>query len=171
VAASGVPVLVYAWGTVEGPAIELLTQVAAAVWSGFPEPQPEEIPEAVAQGLVTIQPLPDAAPENAAASAKAAKTWADLPPQEQQIHLRAQRFARVHVAEMRLSHGDAVQSGRARRNLYDALQPSIDAARDAFHARFFTCPSMVDYLDLELTRTLAHEDPDLLGKSYPGPLV
>jgi hypothetical protein len=30
---------------------------------------------------------------------------------------------------------------------------------------------MVDYLHLELTRTLANEDPDLLGSTYPGPLV
>src|SRR5439155_709302 len=38
VAVSGdVPALVYAWGAVEGPAIELLTQAAAAVWSGFHE--------------------------------------------------------------------------------------------------------------------------------------
>jgi len=30
---------------------------------------------------------------------------------------------------------------------------------------------MVDYLHLELLRTLANDDSDLLGKDYPGPLV
>ena len=85
---------------------------------------------------------------------------------------RAQRFARVQVAEMRLFEADAVQTGRARRNLYDALRPSIDAARESFRNQFFTsCASMVDYLDRELERTLANDDPNLLGKTYPGPLV
>ena len=31
---------------------------------------------------------------------------------EQQIHLRAQRFARVQAGEMRLYHADVVQVGR-----------------------------------------------------------
>jgi hypothetical protein len=170
-AAEPAPALVYAWGTVQGPVIELLTQVAAAVWTSLPvlQPEPEPEPEVVPAPpleLVTIAPAPvvDSAPKTASA-------WNDLAPAEQQLHLRAQRFARVHVAEMRLQHADRVQTGRSRRDIYAALREPIDAARKAFYAQFFTCPSMVDYLDLELTRTLAHEDPELLGRSYPGPLV
>ena len=30
---------------------------------------------------------------------------------------------------------------------------------------------MVDYLHLELLRTLANDDADLLGSEYPGPMV
>jgi hypothetical protein len=154
-----VPALIYAWGSVQGSAIELLGQVAAAVWGGIPEPVP-------APGLVRILP---AAP---AASPAPAASWDSLPSEEQQVHLRAQRFARVQVAEMRLFEADAVQSGRAQRSLYEALRKSIDAAREIFRKTFFaSCASMVDYLDLELTRTLANDDPDLLGKTYPGPLV
>jgi hypothetical protein len=112
--------------------------------------------------LVTIEPAP----------AQPASAWDRLPLEEQRIHLRAQRFARVHVAEMRLFQADAVQAGRTGRNLYDALRQSIDAAREAFHQSFFApCPSMVDYLHLELVRTLANDDPDLLGNNYPGPMV
>ena len=73
---------------------------------------------------------------------------------------------------MRLDHTEAVQSGRARRDLYKALRLPVDEARQTFRAEFFVpCPSMVDYLHLELTRTLANDDPDLLGSDYPGPLV
>ena len=166
------PALVYAWGTVQGPAIELLTQVAAAVWSVVsppqPEPEPEPEPEPLPE-LVTIAPAPaEAVPVS---TEKSASKWEDLSPAEQQVHLKAQRFARVQVAEMRLQHADGVQSGRTRRDLYGVLREPIEAARTAFRAQFFTCPSMVDYLDLELTRTLAHDDPELLGQSYPGPLV
>jgi len=164
----GVGALVYTWGVVQSPAVELLAQVAAAVWAAMPEPkaEPEPVPEPVAE-LVTIAPAPPAP----AAAAKPASKWSELPSAEQQIHLRAQRFARVHIAEIRLQHADAVKSGRARRNIYDALRQPIDSAREVFHAQFFQCPSMVDYLDLELTRTLANEDPELLGQSYPGPLI
>jgi hypothetical protein len=92
--------------------------------------------------------------------------------EEQRVHLRAQRFARVEAAAMRLQEGTAVQAGRLRRNLYEALRGRIDAARELFRKDFFAnCPSMVDYLHLELVHTLANDDAELLGKDYPGPMV
>ena len=150
VAGERVPALLYAWGSVQGAALELFTQLAAAVWSGL---RP-------AEDLVSIAP------------AKAAPAWESLSAEEQQLHLRAQRFARVQVAEIRLFETDAVQSGRSRRELYNALQKRIDAARQSFRTTFFiSCPSMVDYLHLELVRTLANDDAEALGKDYPGPMV
>jgi acyl-CoA reductase-like NAD-dependent aldehyde dehydrogenase len=151
-----VPALLYAWGSVQGPAMELLTQVTGAAWTAMPEPS------APALELVTIQPAPS----------QPASAWDRLPPEEQRIHLRAQRFARVETAEMRLFQGDAVRAGRAGRDLYGTLRNSIDAARDAFRLSFFApCSSMVDYLHLELVHTLANDDPDLLGNNYSGPMV
>lgn len=144
--------LLYAWGMVEGSALELLSQLAAAVWTILPAPA----------DLVSIAPTASAQPT----------AWDKLSAEEQQLHLRAQRFARVQVAEMRLYETDAVQSGRAQRDLYEALRERIDKARDAFRRSFFVAsPSMVDYLHLELVKTLAQDDPDALGKDYPGPLV
>jgi len=154
-----VPALIYVWGMVQGPAVELLTQVAAAMWSAIPEP-------VAGSQLIGIAPAPTAP------TPEPAMTWESLSGEDQQIHLRAQRFARVQVAEMRLFEADAVQSGRAQRNLYEALRKPIDTARETFRNQFFApCANMVDYFDLELTRTLANDDPDLLGKTYPGPLV
>jgi len=81
-------------------------------------------------------------------------------------------FARVQTAELRLHEADAVQAARAQRRVYDALQSQIDAARESFRRSFFEpCASMVDYLHLELVRTLANDDLELLGKNYPGPMV
>jgi len=159
VAGEKVAALVYCWGTVQVAALELLAQVASAMWSAIPVPPPR---------LVSIAMAADPPP----VQAKPAAAWQELPPAEQQIHLRAQRFARVQAAEMRLYHAEVVQVARGRRNLYEALRQPIDDARQAFRTRFFAgCPSMVDYLHLELTRTLANDDPDLLGSTYPGPLV
>jgi hypothetical protein len=167
VAGDRVTVLVYAWGTVQGPAIELLTQVASSVWAALTEPaEPEPVApaEPAASELVTIAPAP--------AQPKPAVSWDQLPLEEQRVHLRAQRFARVQVSEMRLFKPDAVQSGRADHELYRALRSEIDGARATFRANYFpACPSMLDYLHLELVRTLANDNPELLGGDYPGPLV
>jgi len=152
-----VPVLLYCWGAVQGPALEMLTQVAAAVWDSLMVPEPPQ--------LVTIAPAVPAAPVPVSA-------WDALPGNDQAIHLRAQRSARVRVAEMRLREPAAVQSGRTQRNLYGALRSRIDDARVTFRQSYFApCSSMVDYLHVELVRTLANDDPELLGKDYPGPLV
>lgn len=161
-----VPAILYCWGQVQGPALEMLAQVASATWDDLLQPEPSP--------LVTIAPSVSPAPavETPAAVVDKASSWDDLSQEEQATHLRAQRFARVQVAEMRLRNGAAVQSGRAERNLYDALRARIDETRVTFREKFFApCSSMVDYLHLELVRTLAHDDADLLGKDYPGPLV
>jgi hypothetical protein len=157
--AEAVPALLYAWadspGQAQNSALELLAQVAAAAWR-------------------TLLPPPSAAPPlvNIAAAEKPANPWEALSAQDQQTHLRAQRYARVQVAEMRLRHAAAIHTGRVRRSLYQSLRDPIDAARAAFRKEFFAkCPTMVDYLHLELTRTLANDDADLLGKDYPGPMV
>jgi hypothetical protein len=98
------------------------------------------------------------------------------PPQfdrePQGIDLRAQRFARVKVAEIQLYHAPAVKAGRAARDLYAMLQPQIDAARSAFQEMFLTqgC-KITDYFHGELVRTLANEDSTLLGPTYPGPMA
>jgi len=127
------------------------------VWSARP-PAPE--------GLVPIEPV------ERPAVPQAVSAWQRLPLEEQRLHLRAQRFARVQVAQMRLLRPEEVQSGRARRDLYGALREPIDGAREAFRRTYLDpYPSMVDYLHLEVLRTLANDDPELLGENYPGVMV
>jgi hypothetical protein len=162
-----VAALVYSWGTVQGSAMELLTQVAAGVWSDLSRPAPIELVQIAGPQA----PLSPQAPLNPSVP-QATSAWDGLSAEEQQIHFRAQRFARVQVAEMRLYQAEAVQAGRSRARLYQTLRKPIDTARDKFHQTYFSpCPSMVDYLHLELVRTLANDDPELLGKEYPGPMA
>jgi hypothetical protein len=172
VAREEVPALLCAWGDVQVSSVELLSQVAAASWSVLAMPAAPVTPPPEVDGLIQIVPAESASEQQAEAAVESRPAWDRLPAEEQQIHLRAQRFARVEVAEMRLFSTDAVRSGREKRDLYEALREPIDAARDSFRAQYFAaCPSMVDYLHLELVRTLAHDDPELLGKEYPGPMV
>jgi hypothetical protein len=112
--------------------------------------------------------------EGRAAAPQAAPQFdaSELPAEERGVHLRALRFARVQVAEMRLYKANAVREGRAKKDLYAALKEDIDAAREAFRLNFAAGrDDMADYLHLELVRTLANDDPLLLGPGYPGPLV
>ncbi|MFN7923583.1 MAG: hypothetical protein U0Q16_26010 [Bryobacteraceae bacterium] len=113
-----------------------------------------------------------AAVATALARPAARPSWSELPAEEQDLHLRAQRFARVQVAEMRLYKSQAVKQGRQDKNLYRALKEDIDRGREAFRRQFVgNYGSMVDYFHVELVRTLANDDAALLGTEYPGPLI
>lgn len=150
--------VLYAAGAVESAALELLAQAASAVMEARQRPVRWDRPPGLS--LVRIE-LPPAAPD-----------WDDLSAADRQLHLRAQRFARTKVAEMRLYRPDAVKAGRARQDLYSALQDAIDEGRESFRQTFLTAtPTMVDYFHLELLRTLAHDNPAWLGGNYPGRLV
>ncbi len=91
---------------------------------------------------------------------------------DQDLSLRARRFARKQVAEIRLYQSENVKNGRAGRNLYTSLKEEIDSARDVFRREFLSgSGEMKDYLHLELVQTLANDDVELLGPGYPGPMA
>jgi hypothetical protein len=100
------------------------------------------------------------------------RSWDDLSAEDQKLHLQAQRVARVRVARMRLDREDAWRRGLAQSDVYGALRREIEAARTEFLQTFLSKSStMVDYLHLEIFRSLAHGDDRLLGREYPGPMV
>jgi hypothetical protein len=99
-------------------------------------------------------------------------SWETLTPDDQKLHLQAQRMARVKVAEMRLEGAPELRRGIADADIYGALGPVIEAARLQFRQSFLAKSStMVDYLHLEILRGLAHDQDGLLGPDYPGPLI
>jgi hypothetical protein len=139
-------------GSVDANALEILATSAAAIWNSREG-------AATAPALLHILPAPEPA-------------WTALSQEEQDVHRKAQRFARVQVAEMRLYKSQAVKDGRSGHNLYGALSEEIAHVREEYRRQFMdAAPSMVDYLHLELVRTLAHDDASMLGADYPGPLA
>jgi hypothetical protein len=99
-------------------------------------------------------------------------SWFSLSREDRGLHLRAQRFARVQVANIRLYKSEKVKNGRAAHDLYTSIKEEIDSAREVFRREFLDASdSMVDYLHLELVGTLANDDTDVLGRNYPGPMV
>jgi hypothetical protein len=170
VAGKQVVAMLCAAGALHAAALELLTGVAALYWESLGTARPQPAGLLTISGTMWKQPSPSAS--SVSADKKPGGKWWELTPHERQLHLAAQRFARLHVAEMRLYRIDAVRSGRARLDLYDALRDSIDTAREGFRQKFIgASPTMVDYLHLELLRSLADDDPHLLGHEYPGPLA
>jgi hypothetical protein len=160
----GVPAIACAWGAVEAAALEVLAQVAAEEW--------ERLARAAAQAAADAAAEAEAATASLVNIAPAEGSWDGLPAAEKRIHLHAQRFARVRVAQWRLRDGAAVRTARGRGDIYRELKAQIDEARSSFHNEFFAgCPSMLDYLHLEMVHTLANDDAELLGKDYPGPLL
>lgn len=141
-------------------ALELLASIASSVY----EIRSAESRQQATAGLIHIE----AGRQAATASSS---RWAALTPEEQDRHLRAQRFARVQIAEIRLYKSQSVKEGRAARNLYGALKDDIDRGRQLYHQQFLEPGNGVpDYLHAELVKTLANEDAELLGETYPGPL-
>ena len=152
-------------GACDSNALELLATLAAAVWESR-----RNVPETSRPGpqLITLQ-APPAAPR---APDVPPQAWTQLPAEDRDHHLRAQRFARVRVAEMRLYQSALVLEGRRTHSLYRLLQEEIDRGRDEYREHFLnSCESMVDYFHGELVKTLANDAEELLGEGYPGPLV
>ena len=171
-------------GTVVAAALELLCEAAGfqldviskAGFHATQEPEETAAPQhpAVSEFVqIDMAPAaPIAAPAPVPLPITERKAWDELNAGEQRIHLQAQRFARVQVAEMRLYKADAVRTGVDRKNVYLSLRMEIDEARQQFLQRFLSIsPNMVDYLHLEILRSLVHDDDRLLGHEYPGPMV
>jgi hypothetical protein len=162
--------VLYAAGASDSAALELLAQATAAILEAQQRAAARpQIPAPVAD-LVRIETV---APAPASTSMDGTATdWDALSPADRNLHLRAQRFARVQVAEMRLYRQDDVKAGRAKKDLYSSLQDAIDGGREAFRETFVKAtPTMVDYFHRELVRTLANDNPAWLGEKYPGPVV
>jgi hypothetical protein len=152
------------------PLVSRQAAVAMVAVAGQVDPSPVELLcEAAAMRLESFS-IPGAAPP--IRRSPNGLSWDDLSADDQGLHLQAQRVARVRVAEIRLYEEEALQRGLAASNLYGVLETRIDAARREFLQSFLSkSTTMVDYLHLEILRSLAHDDLKLLGPGYRGPMV
>lgn len=144
--------------------LELLCTLAGATLDTTYERR-QSATSAPAGQVVSITPI-----QQPVKPVSAAEAFDALSRDDQELHSRAQRFARVRVAEMRLYQPDHVRKGRENSCLYTALRGEMDRSRTQFKHEFMTIPSMLDYFHNEVVRTLANDDESLLGPEYPGPL-
>jgi hypothetical protein len=160
-----------AQGDIDLNALELIATISSAVLERHSQtPAHIQIAPAPAESApLKSETVPEA--DESPERAPSLPSWTTLPLEEKNLHIRAQRFARVKVAEMQLYKPEACRVGRDQSNLYVFLKNEIDNAREQFRTQFMASRTMVDYLHLELVRTLAVNDEFLLGADYPGQMV
>ena len=117
-------------------------------------------------------------PEAASAAAAAAGQTSTLPTinaaqsfstDEQELHTKAQRFAKLLVDEIRLYNQAKVKEGRQSRELYKVLRVDIEKSRDTYNRRYAnTSVADAGYFTQEVIRILADNDASVLGSDFPG---
>ena len=87
---------------------------------------------------------------------------------EEEVHRKARRFAKLLVDEIKLYNKGKVEEGKRNRDLYDRLKDDIDKSRGAYEKRYgSTVAGSANYFVQELVRILADNDRSLLGSNFP----
>jgi hypothetical protein len=145
-------------GTVDSSGLQALTRFAA-IWlelaalrkAGGSAPTEEVAQPAVAMAA------------SAAVSAPAASGT-----EEDELHKKARRFAKLLVEEIKLYNQPRVEEGRQHKDLYDRLKVDIEKSRSTYDKRYAeSAVASADYFTQELIRILADNDASLMGASFP----
>jgi hypothetical protein len=96
-----------------------------------------------------------------------------LSTEEQGLHRRANRVAKVAMQDIQLLRPEEVRQGRAQKDLCTRLRPEMDKARKEYDRRFKTIlDHPVDYFHDWMVEILAEGDPEALGEyPYPSPVL
>jgi len=134
-------------GGAQGAAVEV--QAAAA-----PAPAPEATAEPLPVGLAHVEHAP-------------AEIATQGSPEEQEVHRKAQRFARLLVDEIKLYNQANVAEGKKNKDLYDRLKDTIDKSRITYQKRYGnTVAASGNYFQHELIRSLAEDDITIMGSNF-----
>lgn len=124
-----------------------------------PPPEPEYVPEP--------EPLPPSIAAEPEPEYAAEFDVNRLSPEEQELHRRANRVAKVSMQDIKMLRPEQVRLGRENRDLCIRLKDDIEKAHREYDRRFK--PIMdhpVDYFYRWLVEILAEGDPNALGE-YP----
>jgi hypothetical protein len=89
------------------------------------------------------------------------------PPDDQEIHHKAQRFARLLVDEIKLYNQAKVAEGRKNKDLYDRLKEAIEKSRATYQKRYGnTAAASGNYFQHEIIRSLAEDDLSIMGANF-----
>lgn len=114
---------------------------------------------ALAEPLPIGQAKTAATPETLPASS--------TPPDDQEVHHKAQRFARLLVDEIKLYNQAKVSEGRKHKDLYDRLKETIEKSRATYQKRYGNTPAASgNYFQNEIIRSLAEDDLSIMGANF-----
>jgi hypothetical protein len=140
-------------GALDASALQTLTRFAA-IWL-------EVAALRKAGGAVAEEsPQPATVPGVAAAAAAPAND-------EDELHKKAKRFAKLLVEEIKLYNQSKVDEGRHHKDLYDRLKIDIEKSRATYDKRYAeSAVASADYFTQELVRILADNDISLMGAGF-----
>jgi hypothetical protein len=122
-------------------------------------PPPPPPPPPVAAAPPPPPPPPAPAPASAAPAA--------IAPEDEEVHKKAKRFAKLLVDEIKLYNKGKVEEGRHHKDLYQRLKDDIDKSRASYEKRYGqTAAASGNYFTQELIRILADGDASSLGSGY-----
>lgn len=136
----------------------------------------ETAPEPVAAAAAAPAPTPPAAsapeppppPPPAAVPSAASGVGLDgLSAEDQEVHKKAKRFAKLLVDEIKLYNQAKVSEGRQNKDLYARLKEDIDKSRATYEKRYgATAAAGAGYFNAEVIRILADNDVSVLGDGF-----
>jgi len=111
-------------------------------------------------------PTPPAAPPPPVPAA-AAEELEGLSKEDQDLHKKAKRFARLLVDEIKLYNPAKVAEGKQKKDLYQRLKEDIDKSRTTYEKRYgATSAGKAGYFNAEVVRILAENDASVLGAGF-----
>src|SRR5208282_5206398 len=138
---------------------------AKAIAQPHIEPEPLIELEAEPEAIDLIEP--QAPPVSTEAEFESDFDVNQLTPEEQELHRRANRVAKVSMQDIKMLRPEQVRLGREKKDLCVRLKDDIEKAHREYDRRFK--PIMdhpVDYFYRWMVEILADGDPSLLGE-YP----
>jgi hypothetical protein len=183
-AAETLPVMETPEALENSPAVEMPAVVEPAPsvdTSNWNEPAPvfESVPEASATGF-SLSGLDAGAPafsetEQQVEQVESAPAFNldMLPPEEQELHRRAFRVAKVSMQDIKMLRPEDVRMGRENKDLCFRLRDDIEKAHKEYDRRFRAIQSHpVDYFYDWMVEILAGGNPEALGAyPYPSPVL
>ncbi len=163
------------------------TPMGQAPAADIPPPEPVSAPWSANRMEFSAPPqMFSASPESAGGFAEAGAleldTVADqmaafdllsLPAEEQELHRRANRVAKVSMQDIQMLRPEQVNLGRERKDICARLRDDIEKARKEYDRRFGSILGHpVDYFYHWMVEILGGGDPETLGEyPYPTPVL
>ena len=122
-------------------------------------------PGASSAGEVALaEPLPTS---HAGTEATSEPPASSISTDDQEVHRKAQRFARLLVDEIKLYNQAKVAEGRKKQDLYDRLKEAIEKSRATYQKRYGnTVAASGNYFQHEIIRSLAEDDLSIMGANF-----
>jgi hypothetical protein len=145
-------------GTLDASGLQALTRFAA-VWLEL-----AALRKASGSAMEEVSPPQPAGTLAASAPAAAPATSGS---EEDELHKKARRFAKLLVEEIKLYNQPRVEEGRQHKDLYDRLKVDIEKSRSTYDKRYAeSAVASADYFTQELIRILAENDASLMGAGF-----